>query len=135
MTYKHLLMALGLVPLVLILRLLNLASALNGLASLTMVLVPGAVAAWTFMLGHTQTTRWRLRHSLADEVTDEVLDHLDRGLGFLVQNARMVVLETNEDGLFLEVPGAFAGYAERLIPSVLPGARLARHEPGRMARQ
>jgi hypothetical protein len=97
--------------------------------------MPGAIAAWTFMLGHTQTTRWRLRHSLAGEIAGEELDHLDRGLGFLVQNARIVVLETNGDGLFLEVPAAFAGYTERLIPSILPGARLARHELGRMARQ
>ena len=41
MTYKHLLMALGLVPIALIIRLLNLMPILNWLASLTMVCVPG----------------------------------------------------------------------------------------------
>jgi len=126
MTYKHLLTALGITLAALIIRILSLSPTLNWFVSLAMVLIPGAIAAWTMMLSGAQTTRWRLRHSLKDEAADEELDHLDNGLQFLVQNAGMIILETNREGLFLEAPQAFAGYAERLIPGILPGGRLIR---------
>jgi len=126
MTYKHLLTALGMTLAALVLRILSLSPTLNWFASVAVVLIPGAIAAWTMMLSGGQTTRWRLRHSLRDEAADEELDHLDNGLRFLVQNAGMIILETNQEGLFLEAPQTFAGYTERLIPGILPGGRLIR---------